>query len=108
MIDQTPIKKLFEVLHTDLTYGSKEEIARSIDLIDDVQGLDGGAVSTLNALYTEGPLFDGDIPSKSGRDSLVEKGYAAIVVVKGLEGYNACTQKGYWAYQLLKEMGEVK
>ena len=107
MIDQTPIKKLFEVLHTDSTYGNKEEITRSINLIDDVQGLDGGAVITLDALYTEGPLFDGDIPSKSGRDSLVEKGYADVIVVKGLEGYNACTQKGYWAHKLLQEMGEI-
>jgi hypothetical protein len=108
MIEQTPIKKLFEVLHIDLTYANNEEIISSIDLINDVQSLDGSAVSTLDALYTEGPLFDGDIPSKSGRDSLVENGYAAIVIVKGLEGYNACTQKGYWAHQLLKEMGEVK
>ena len=108
MTNQTPIKKLFEVLHTDKIYDSREEILNSIDLIDDVQSLNVGAISTLDALYTEGPLFDGDVPSKAGRDLLVEKGYAAIIIVKGIEGYNACTQKGYWAYQLLKEMGEIK
>lgn len=48
------------------------------------------------------PLFDGDVPSKSGRNSLLEKGYIAKVVVKGEDGFNACTHKGMWAHRLLE------
>ena len=49
---------------------------------------------TLNACHSRGPLEDGDVPSKSARDSLLDKGFVAKVIVKGEDGYNACTYKG--------------
>ena len=53
---------------------------------------------TLIALVEQGPLWDGDVPSKQGRDSLVQRGLAAKVVVKGEDGWQAATYAGRDAY----------
>lgn len=57
---------------------------------------------TLNACYSNGPLEDGDVPSKSARDSLLDKGFVSKVIVKGEDGYNACTYKGRLALSVAK------
>lgn len=49
---------------------------------------------TLDALVVVGPLWDGDVPSKSGRDDLIDRGYAVRVVVKLEDGYTAATYAG--------------
>lgn len=56
----------------------------------------------LNACHSNGPLEDGDVPSKSARDSLLDKGFVAKVIVKGEDGYNACTYKGRLAFSVAK------
>lgn len=56
-------------------------------------------LDTLVALVEQGPLWDGDVPSKSGRDALLEKGLAVRVVVKGADGYTAATYRGRDAYK---------
>lgn len=56
---------------------------------------------TLVALVEHGPLWDGDIPSKSGRDVLIDCGLAVRVVVKMEDGYTAATYAGRDAYKLL-------
>lgn len=61
------------------------------------------AVDTLVALVEHGPLWDGDVPSKSGRDKLITAGLAIRVVVKGEDGYTAATYQGRDAYK--KEFG---
>jgi hypothetical protein len=38
--------------------------------------LSGGAQDALWCLFKNGPTWDGDIPSKVGRDELIEAGYA--------------------------------
>ncbi len=58
----------------------------------------GGELDTLIALVERGPLFDGDVPSKSGRDTLLKMGFAVQTVVKGEHGYQAVTMKGLEAY----------
>lgn len=55
---------------------------------------DGFCFDTLLALAKDGPCWDGDVPSKSGRDDLIEHGLAMRVVAKGQEGYTALTYKG--------------
>lgn len=47
------------------------------------------AVETLRCMFMEGPIYDGDVPSKTGRDDLVKHGLAARV-----EGFNYLTQAG--------------
>ena len=45
----------------------------------------GAEKDTLIALVEQGPLWDGDVPSKHGRDLLLAHGLAVRVVVKGEE-----------------------
>ncbi len=61
--------------------------------------LSGAEVDTLVALVEHGPLWDGDVPSKRGRDDLIERGYAVRVVVKGEDGWQAATYAGRDAYK---------
>ncbi len=63
--------------------------------------MDGGEKETLIALVERGPLWDGDVPSKSGRDSLVRRGLAAKVIVNGDDGWQAATYAGRDAYKEL-------
>jgi hypothetical protein len=59
----------------------------------------GAAIDTLVALVERGPLEDGDVPSKTGRNILCELGLASKVVVKGQDGYQAATYEGAEAYR---------
>lgn len=49
---------------------------------------------TMVTLVEDGPVWDGDMPSKTQRDELIKLGYAVCVVVKGDDGYTAATIKG--------------
>lgn len=60
--------------------------------------LTGGEIDTLIALVEHGPLDDGDVPSKSARDSLMQKGLVVRVIVKGEDGYQAVTYQGRDVY----------
>jgi hypothetical protein len=63
-------------------------------------GLSGAAKDTLICLCKNGPTWDGDVPSKAGRDELLAKGLAAKIVLKGNEqGYQAATYKGSHTYR---------
>lgn len=61
----------------------------------------GAGKDTLIALVEQGPLWDGDVPSKHGRDLLLEQGLAVRVVVKGEDGWQAATYAGRDAYKEL-------
>lgn len=71
---------------------SDEEFA---EYLAEWNSLSGSAKDTLCALHTAGPLWDGDVPSKSGRDELLKKKLAAKIIVKNEEGYQACTYRGH-------------
>ena len=58
----------------------------------------GSQIDTLIALIEHGPLHDGDVPSKVGRDELIAAGLAARVVHRGEDGWTAATYKGRDAY----------
>ena len=96
------IKTLLAAIHSDLSLDTAEEIKSNIELISRVQEMTCGERETIKAAFTHGPLYDGDVPSKSDRDSLVKDGFISKVVVKGEDGYNACTYKGHRAYNLLQ------
>lgn len=61
--------------------------------------LSGAEVDTLIALVENGPVWDGDLPSKSGRDGLIARGLAVRVVVEGEDGWQAATYAGRDAYK---------
>lgn len=66
----------------------------------DWAGLSGAARDTLICLCRKGPTWDGDVPSKGGRDELLDKKMAAKIVIKNNEqGYQAATYKGSRAYK---------
>lgn len=100
------LEQLFEALHEDIELSSAEEIITACKLIIEVQEMSVAERDCIYAAFKHGPLFSGDVPSKSGRNSLVEKGFMSMVVVKGEDGFNACTHKGAWAYRLLKVMND--
>lgn len=95
------LKDLFDALHEDTVLSTPNEIVAACKLIMEVQELNFGERDCIRTSFERGPLFDGDVPSKSDRDSLVEKGFIEHVVVKGEWGYNACTYKGAWAKMLI-------
>lgn len=79
----TSLKSLFNALYEDVDLCSAEEIKSACKLIIAAQEMDSAEVETLIACYERGPLYDGDIPSKRGRDGLLSKDFLAKVVVKG-------------------------
>lgn len=103
------LKDILNVLHESIELSSDKEIKEACKLIIEVQELRGAEIDCIYAAFKNGPLFDGDVPSKSGRDELISKGFMVKVVVKGKDGFNALTHKGAWAYRLLlkfKNCGE--
>ncbi len=60
----------------------------------------GHVIGTMNQLIVDGPVYDGDIHSKSGRDFLLMEDYAVKVVVKNEQGFNAMNHKGWDLHRL--------
>jgi hypothetical protein len=96
------LKELLDALHESTELSSPEEIKGACALIIRVQAMNGAERDTIRAAYRNGPLWAGDLPSKSARDTLSADGFMAHVVMKGEDGFNACTCKGAWAYRLLE------
>lgn len=59
------------------------------DIRDKIFGLSGSARETMRCLFFHGPTWDGDLPSKSGRSELIERGFAE----RG-HGFNWLNAKG--------------
>lgn len=62
-------------------------------------GLTGAEIDTLVALIEHGPLTDGCEPSKSGRNSLIERGLAVRIIRSLEDGWTAATYAGRDAYK---------
>lgn len=58
--------------------------------------LPGSCVDDLVALVENGPCWDGDVPSKSGRDALIKMELASRIPERA--GYTAATPLGLLAY----------
>jgi hypothetical protein len=59
----------------------------------------GAVLDTLVALIERGPLDDGSVPSKRGRDTLIAHGCAQRVIMRSEDGYTAATLKGADLYR---------
>jgi len=101
-MNMATLQQMLDALHVSTDLCSAKEIKGACELIIEVQAMDKAERDCISVSYKQGPLFDGDVPSKSGRDRLLEKGYMAKVVVTCEDGYNACTHKGAWAYRLIQ------
>lgn len=98
---------IYKHVFGNLDLATSNEIIDNYDCINRALLLSGAERDTLRAAYMHGPLYDGDVPSKSGRDSLVSQGMIAKVIVKGEDGYNACTYKGAWVFRCVRAALEV-
>lgn len=96
------LKQLLDVLHESTELSAADELKGACDLIIRVQKMDSGERDVIRSTHRHGPLGDGDVPSKRARDKLLDEGFVSKVVVRGEEGYNACTYKGARAYRLLE------
>ena len=83
---------VYDEIFGDVSLDPQAERRSNLKIIWDAFSLD--VWDTLNAMHDHGPLYDGDVPSKSQRDDLLTYGYCSKVFVKGAQGYNACTYKG--------------
>ena len=97
--------ELYEVVFGAVGLSTKDELIENLLLIDVAHELSPAAIATLTAAFKAGPLDDGDVPSKSGRDELVAAGLVAKTITKGEWGGNACTYKGAWAFKILEATG---
>lgn len=95
------LEELLDVISHDATLSTDSELATACRLIVYVQSMNSGQRDTLKAAHNKGPLWDGDVPSKASRDALLEAGLIEKVVVKGEQGFNACTYKGADAYLII-------
>ena len=98
------LKEILASIYVDEN-STSEELKSAIRLIYDVEDMKAHEIDVLIGVYKFGPLFDGDVRSKSARDSLMEKGFITKVVVKGEDGFNACTHKGRDARHILQCLG---
>ena len=96
------LKGLLDSIHESVELSTDKELKNAVKLIIEVQNLSVDERDNIKAAFERGPLDDGDVTSKSGRDSLVEKGFMKKVIVKGEWGFNAVTYKGAYAYKLIK------
>jgi hypothetical protein len=83
---------------------SKNELKEALELIGIAVTMSGAARDTLLQLRDKGPIWDGDLISKAGRTELIDNGGAVQCVVKGQQGYQACTYQG-WVLAKLIEAG---
>lgn len=98
------------------------------------KALSSNALEVLIGLHRYGPLYDGDVPSKSGRDELLDLGLCDKIIVSGnavpeacpkyvkkptntIEdqdkngycwGYQAATYRGAYVFKALLEAGHFK
>ena len=61
-------------------------------------------MASLNEIIKRGPLYDGDVPSKSDRDALLNLGLINKVVVKGEHGFQAVNYFGWAVWKSITEL----
>lgn len=94
-------KAILTLIGWDVTLNSSEENEMALKWLALARSAKGNAVDCIKAAFARGPLYDGDVPSKAGRDWCLEQDLIAKVIVRGEWGYNALTYKGAWVNKIL-------
>jgi hypothetical protein len=81
---------------------SKEEMSEALELIDIFTTMSSAAKEVLLQLRDTGPVWDGDVISKAGRSELLTHGMAVKACVKGKQGYQVCTYRGWDLAKLIE------
>jgi hypothetical protein len=71
----------------------KDELVELVHMIDFARN-NKRLHEQLWQLHATGPLWDGDVISKTDRNELLQIGACGKVCVKGEDGFNACTYFG--------------
>jgi hypothetical protein len=87
---------------------SQRPIAPWEDEAIETSELPSGWTDTLIALIEKGPVYDGNIPSKVARDALIERGFAAYVIIGQQEGGCVATYYGRELYCQLVDAPSLK
>ena len=100
---------IYEEVFGDVALDTRNEQEHNFKIIDESINFTGkfSVSDTLVGMHDHGPLHDGDVVSKAERDRLLSGGYCAKVVVKGLEGFNACTYRGRKLHDCIKARNEL-
>lgn len=77
---------------------------RPIETLD----LQTGWAETIIVLIEQGPVDDGDLPSKAARDSLLHHGFACKAIVHQEEAGNLATYRGRELYKQLVDAPTLK
>lgn len=80
-------------MHARPDLDDKDELVELIHMIDFARQ-HRALREQLWQLHAHGPIWDGDLISKTDRDSLLQIGACAKVCVRGEDGFNACTYFG--------------
>lgn len=92
------INEIIELLSLDSEEKEDVEYAKDIGQLADLlidNSLAGFIIDAFQQALRSGPLADGDLVSKAGRDFLLEGGLMAKVLVNGEQGYQALTYKAF-------------
>ena len=85
-----------------MSLDTDSEIKNNALIINNALNISSAAKDVLYQLYESDALEDGDVISKSGRDTLIELGFASKLVLKREWGYQACTYLGAWAVKIIE------
>lgn len=92
------INEIIELLSLDSEENEDVEYAKDIGQLADLlidNSLAGFIIDAFQQALRSGPLADGDLVSKAGRDYLLEVGVMAKILVNGEQGYQALTYKAF-------------
>lgn len=102
------IKKLLKVDCESLDTSSNNELAQFVRMAMLAEDAILNSSDTIMGLHNNGPLRDGDVPSKQERDWLLSNGLACKVVVNGEDGYQALTYKGARVFRLMEAIIDIR
>lgn len=95
------LEHVAQINHFDLT--DQDDLLAATDVLAKAkQAFDYNLMDTFNAIVNRGPLYDGDVPSKSERNTLLELGLIDKVIVKGEDGFQACNYLGFAVWKVLE------
>ena len=97
-----------DVLGLDFSLKTQDEIAYLSTIINIAYMLSVGAAEELQAIHDEGPTWDGNLISSSNLPELLDNDLVAKVVIKGEEGYTACTYRGKIALSIVEALKTLK
>ena len=87
-------------------YSTEDEIEHALKALNIAANLSGNAKEVLKQLVRTGPVWDGDVVSKSGRDECLNHRIINKILVGGEQGYQAVNYFGYSVFKIVQNIEE--